>query len=384
MPEFLRVIDGPPRRGRHARKLAGPVLYPASLHRGGCHPSSLPARGSVCWIYVRLRGGRPPTSPTSWRTGAASWPWTGTKAVSELSSEICTVRHTRNVLVVAGGRQVVCPTERCFDRVLVDAPCSAEGTLRRKRGFAEGADGQVPKAGAPAAGGAAPASHRPYPPGRYNTLLHLHIRPRRERGCRRSCSEGCSRHPRSNHHRRSTCSWADLLPGSAVSTTASPVPAGSTPTISIQEDCSWHVSSGSTRMNPPAPTPDNAAELPGWSPVPAVFPDGRTDPAAAAEMIEAGFDRLESLFGIGADVRSDFGWIVRGEDLWAHRCGSWPLGSWGESDRWRVVSVGLRAMVPDYRNRPRPTKRSLSPSGEGGPAQTRLALGGSMGEAPER
>ncbi len=46
---------------------------------------------------------------------------------------------------------------------------------------------------------------------------------------------------------------------------------------------------------------------------------------------------------------------MRGEDLWAHRCGSWPLGSWGESDRWRVVSVGLRAMVPDYRNRPRPT-----------------------------
>ena len=100
---------------------------------------------------------------------------------------------------------------------------------------------------------------------------------------------------------------------------------------------------------------DNTAELPGWSPVPPAFPDGRTDPGEAAETIEAGFERLESFFGIGPDVRSDFGWIVRGEDLWVHRCGSWPLESWGKADRWRVVSVGLRAMVPDYRNRPRPT-----------------------------
>jgi hypothetical protein len=97
------------------------------------------------------------------------------------------------------------------------------------------------------------------------------------------------------------------------------------------------------------------AALPGWSAVPEAFPDGRTDPGVASETIEMGLDRLGSLFGVGADVLGDFGWIVRGEDLWVHRCESWPLESWGESDRWRVVSVGLRAMVPDYRNRPRPT-----------------------------
>ena len=35
------------------------------------------------------------------------------------------------------------------------------------------------------------------------------------------------------------------------------------------------------------------------------------------------------------------------------------LDVWGESDRWRVVSVGLRAMVPDYKDRPRPTNDLL-------------------------
>ena len=114
-------------------------------------------------------------------------------------------------------------------------------------------------------------------------------------------------------------------------------------------------SAGAAVQEPAGSSVDRAVELPGWSPIPVAFPDGRTEPEAATETIATAFQRLESLFGIGADIRNEFGWIVRGEDLWAHRCGDWPLESWGESDKWRVVSVGLRAMVPDYQNRPRPT-----------------------------
>ena len=54
-----------------------------------------------------------------------------------------------------------------------------------------------------------------------------------------------------------------------------------------------------------------------------------------------------------------FQWIVRGDNSWIHRCGSWPLEVWGESTRWRVISVGIRAMVPDYKDKPRPTNDLL-------------------------
>ena len=104
---------------------------------------------------------------------------------------------------------------------------------------------------------------------------------------------------------------------------------------------------------------DAASELPGWSPVPAAFPDGRTDPREASQRIEAAAERLRTVFGVEEEATEGLAWMARGDDLWVHRCGSWPVDSWGAPDRWRVVSVGLRAMVPDYQERPRPTNDLL-------------------------
>jgi hypothetical protein len=246
------------------------------------------------------------------------------------------------------------PDGALFDRVLVDAPCSAEGTMRRKQGPPRGQS----------------AKFRRQAPRRQEALLRRAIALTRPGGT--ILYSTCTFAPEENE------AVVDrVLKDSPVSLDPITLDAPHSPGLTSFEGQTYdprlegacriyphHFDSGGlflarlTRLDgddAAGSYADRAVGLPGWSPVPAAFPDGRTDPDVAAETIEVAFDRLESLFGIGSDVRDDFGWIVRGEDLWVHRCGTWPLESWGESNRWRVVSVGLRAMVPDYRNRPRPT-----------------------------
>jgi hypothetical protein len=262
-----------------------------------------------------------------------------------------------NVLVLAGDGTSL-PDGALFDRVLVDAPCSAEGTLRRKQGKPRPLT----------------AKFRRQAPRRQEALLRRGIALTRPGGT--ILYSTCTFAPEENEavvHR--------VLQDCPVSLDPITLDAPHSPGLTSFEGQTFDASlEGACRIYPhhfdsgglflarlkrfgrdelagdhAKSTADSTAHRPGWSPVPAAFPDGRTDPEAAAEMIRTAFDRLDSLFGVGADVVSDFGWIVRGEDMWAHRCGSWPIETWGESDRWRVVSVGLRAMVPDYQGRPRPT-----------------------------
>ena len=258
-----------------------------------------------------------------------------------------------NVLVVAGdGRSL--PDGALFDRVLVDAPCSAEGTLRRKHGKPRGQT----------------AKFRRQAPRRQEALLRRAIALTRPGGT--VLYSTCTFAPEENEAIVDRVLKDAPVVLDPITIDAPHAPGltsfeGQTFDSSLEGACRiypHHFDSGGLFLaclkrlggdEPAGSVVNTVPKLPGWSPVPAAFPDGRTDPQAAADTIEAGFDRLESLFGIGADVRSDFGWIVRGKDLWVHCCEGWPLGSWGESDSWRVVSVGLRAMVPDYRNRPRPT-----------------------------
>ena len=268
-----------------------------------------------------------------------------------------------NVLVVSGdGRDL--PEGALFDRVLVDVPCSAEGTIRRKRG-----------------------NKRPQ---RKN--FQEEITRRQESLLRKAIA--LTRPGGTVLY--STCTFAPEENEAVVNSVLQDSPVVLDPIevcvphtqgltsfegqhydTSLEGACRiypHHLDSGGlflaklSRLNGDVDNtrniesscPENASrELRGWSTVPLAFPDGRTDSQEAIRIIKEGKDRLKSSFGIDSDVLERFQWIVRGDNSWIHRCGSWPLEVWGESTRWRIISVGIRAMVPDYKDKPRPTNDLL-------------------------
>ena len=350
--DFLRVIDGPHAVADTLENWLG-LFYIQQASTGVAAPLLGPRPGERVLDLCAAPGGKTTHAADLMQDrGCIVAVDRNEDRIRALLGNMYRTAHP-NVLVVAGDGRFL-PDGALFDRVLVDAPCSAEGTLRRKHGKSRGQTAKFQKQA----------------PRRQEALLRRAIALTRSGGTVLYAT--CTFAPEENE------AVVDrVLKDSPVTLDPITIDVPHAPGLTSFEDHTFdpslegacriyphHFDSGGlflarlTRLGrdqPAGSVVDKAAESSGWSPVPIAFPDGRTDPEAAAETIEAAFDRLESFFGIGADVRSDFGWIVRGEDLWAHRCGSWPLGSWGESDRWRVVSVGLRAMVPDYRNRPRPT-----------------------------
>jgi NOL1/NOP2/sun family putative RNA methylase len=360
LPDFLRVIEGPHAVADTLENWLG-LCYIQQASTGVAAPLLDPRPGERVLDLCAAPGGKTTHAADLMQDrGCIVAVDRNEDRIRALLGNMYRTAHP-NVLVVAGdGRSL--PDGALFDRVLVDVPCSAEGTMRRKRGKPRGRT----------------AKFRKQAPRRQEALLRRAIALTRPGGT--ILYSTCTFAPEENEavvHR--------VLQDAPVVLRPIRIDAPHSPGLTSFEDQRFDSSlEGACRIYPhhfdsgglflarlerlggeePAPSGGDeptatvvadAPELPGWSPVPVAFPDGRTDPEVAAETIEAAFDRMESLFGIGADVRSDFGWMLRGEDIWAHRCESWPLGSWGESDRWRVVSVGLRAMVPDYRNRPRPT-----------------------------
>jgi NOL1/NOP2/sun family putative RNA methylase len=352
LPDFLRVDDGPHTVANTLENWLG-LFYIQQASTGVAAPLLAPGPGERILDLCAAPGGKTThTADLMKDRGCIVAVDRNEDRIRALLGNMYRTAHP-NVLVVAGdGRSL--PDGALFDRVLVDVPCSGEGTLRRKRGNARGQTAKFLRQA----------------PRRQEALLRRAIALTRPGGT----------------VLYSTCTFAPEENEAVVDRVLEDAPVvldpitidvphapgltsfeGRTFDPTLEGACRiypHHFDSGGLFLarlkrlggdEPAGSVVDDQETLPGWSPVPAAFPDGRTDPQAVAETTEAAFDRLESLFGIGADVRSDFGWIVRGEDLWVHRCESWPLGSWGESDRWRVVSVGLRAMVPDYRNRPRPT-----------------------------
>jgi hypothetical protein len=99
-----------------------------------------------------------------------------------------------------------------------------------------------------------------------------------------------------------------------------------------------------------------------WCPVPAAFPrDGgeneRTE-LEAERVIAEGVDAIRSRHSIDPDFLATCRWILRGDTVWTHRLGEWPLEAW-ESGTWRAVSVGLRAIEIDTSGRARATNDFL-------------------------
>lgn len=81
-----------------------------------------------------------------------------------------------------------------------------------------------------------------------------------------------------------------------------------------------------------------------WSSLPKAFPG--MDPEAAEQRVSHALSELEHRFGYDRSFLESLGWMERRENVWAQTADEWPIRAFeeGASGRWRIVSVGLRAL----------------------------------------
>lgn len=97
----------------------------------------------------------------------------------------------------------------------------------------------------------------------------------------------------------------------------------------------------------------------GWRPVPPVAPGDGPDPEEARARAAAARALLHEEFGVPPGALDSLGWLVRKDSLWAHRLSAWPLEAWTPGNDWRFVSLGIRAFKADRRFGERPTNEGL-------------------------
>jgi 16S rRNA C967 or C1407 C5-methylase (RsmB/RsmF family) len=259
-----------------------------------------------------------------------------------------------NVLVVAGdGRSF--PAGATFDHVLVDAPCSGEGTLRRR------------------AGDAPDQSKRflAYVTRMQRALLDRAVSLVRPGGTILYVT--CTFAPEENE-----AVVSDLLARAPVDLEPLVLAVPHAPGLTRFEGTTYdarlegavrvyphHLDSGGLfmaklrRLDGPAPKAETNGA---WRPVPAAFPgaggeEGRTE-AESVRVIAEGVDAIRARHSIDPDFLATCRWILRRDTIWTHQLREWPLEAW-EGDAWRAVSVGLRAIEIDGSGRARATNDFL-------------------------
>ena len=257
------------------------------------------------------------------------------------------------IFVVAGdGRDF--PEGALFDRVLLDAPCSGEGTLRRR-------GGQPPDQS---------SSFLGYVTAAQRALLERSVRLTRPGGTILYVT--CTFAPEENE-----AVVSDALARLPVELEPLDLPVpharGLTSFDGVRYDprvegaarvYPHHFDSGGLFLarlrrldGEAAPDPDA-----GWRAVPASFPQDEAgeeaaDEAEAGERIGAGVREVVERFGVSGGL-DDVSWTLRGGRVWMHSIDAWPLPAWDHGG-WRPISVGLRAIEFDSRGRARPTNDFL-------------------------
>ncbi len=254
-----------------------------------------------------------------------------------------------NLLVVAGDGRAF-PEEALFDRVLVDAPCSGEGTLRRRRG-------RPPHPS---------RSFRGYVTRAQEDLLRKAVRVTRPGGTILYVT--CTFAPEENE------AIVDrVLSDEPVKLEPIHLPVPHEPGVTRFDDLRFdarvegaariyphHFDSGGlflARLRRLDGVPSAPAIQGAWTPVPRVFPGDALDPAEADALVARAMASLRDDYGID-DADLPLTPILRGGRLWLHALESWPLEAWSEGS-WRPISVGFRAIEFDSQGRPRPTNDLL-------------------------
>lgn len=255
-----------------------------------------------------------------------------------------------NVLAVAGDGRAF-PAGAEFDRVLLDAPCSGEGTLRRRAG-------RAPKQSRGFLG---------YVTGAQRALL--------ERAVMLTKPGGTVLYV--------TCTFAPEENEAVVSDALARLPVELEPldlavphqrgvtgfegtrydprVVGAARIFPHHLDSGGLFLARLRKLDDGASGADaGWGPVPPLFAEddepSEEHSAAEARMRAARAEVVER-YGVTRDLEA-LGWTMRGGRAWVHTVGEWPVEGWPPA-RWRAVSVGLRAIELDSKGRPRPTNDFL-------------------------
>jgi len=97
-----------------------------------------------------------------------------------------------------------------------------------------------------------------------------------------------------------------------------------------------------------------------WSPVPDVYPPDPAGPVSAATTPVAGWlERMRMTFDPEPAALERWRWLMRGRTAWAHTVRAWPVGAWRPGGNWRLISTGIRALEPGGGGWPRPTSDFL-------------------------
>lgn len=288
------------------------------------------------------------------------------KRLRGLMANLFRLGHANIVVVAADGREL--PEGAPFDRVLVDAPCSAEGNFRRTRGRLPKREGAFVR----------------YVTTLQEALLRRAIALVRPGGT--VVYSTCTWAPEENEaivarvladlpvevepiplslpHAPGLTAWngrryPDAL-GRAWRLYPQHLDSGGAFVVRLRrlddgplEGPEGHRGAwagGASRKDASAgPPPGSDA---GWGPIPVAFPG--EDPGPARHRIEAATVLLREGFGVPEPYLSSLGWMARAENLWLQTAGEWPVPAWQgaggyrptprpSSGGWRVVSTGLRA-----------------------------------------
>ncbi len=250
-----------------------------------------------------------------------------------------------NIMVTAGdGRDF--PVGATFDRVLVDVPCSGEGTLRRGGGRAPNQSmsflGYVTKA--------------------QRALLERAVKVTRPGGVILYVT--CTFAPEENE-----AVVTDALRRLPVELEPLALPIDHAPGLTHFEGVQFdprlegaariyphHLDSGGLFMALLRKLDDGESRSFKES-VPAVFPGDDLSVDEAKERLGPALEELRDRYGLGHGL-DRLRWILRGGRAWFHTLDAWPIPAW-ENGSWRAVSVGIRGIDFDSRGRPRPSNDLL-------------------------
>ena len=389
LPHFLEVESGPGPISLTLEHWLG-LFYVQQASTGVAAPLLNPQPGERVLDLCSAPGGKTTHAADLMRdSGCLVASEISESRIRGLLGNVYRLGHPNVFVVASDGRDF--PEGPLFDRVLVDVPCSGEGTLRRRGGKAARLS----------------ASFGRYVGAAQRALLEKAIRLVRPGGTVLYAT--CTFAPEENE-----AVVSDILEKQPVELEPISLPVPHAPGLTSFDGARYdprlegaariyphHFDSGGLflavlrRLDDGSTSVDGPGDD-GWSPVPASFPAdgldapgahdsagsvdavrrpdtaagpdtaGEPDPAGgidAAHHVRTACADLEQRFGVDPRELADLSWIRRGGRLWAHSLNEWPLEAWREGPwregKWRPISVGFRAVDFDSRDRPRPTNDLL-------------------------